>query len=658
MHKFAACAAGLGAMLLLAWWAYAPGLHGAFLFDDFNNLSQLGAYGRVDNFRTLLFYLSSGNADPVGRPLSLLSFLLDADNWPAAPTPFKHTNLLLHLLNGVLLALLLRRLGRRLGCSEGRALAAALLGATLWTLHPLLVSTTLYVVQREAMLPATLTLLGMLLWLDGGERLQQGRRFALARMVAGAWACTVLAVLCKANGVLLPLLLLVMEWTLPECEPRPERTLAVRRSRIVLLVIPSALLALWLLAKLPAAFTGETYGRPWTVGQRLLTEPRVLASYLSSLWLPRASNSSLFNDAFRPSTGWLQPAATLPCLIGVLALLGAGLALRRRHPALSFAILFYFAGQLLESTVIQLELYFEHRNYLPALPMFWPLALWLTGSGGLIAVRRGLAMLLPLLLAGLCHSRAVLWGAPYEQALLLAASDAASPRAQANAASYEVAHGRAGLAVKRLTEATARKPDEAQLALNLVSAECAAGGATPAALEAARYALSHNVEQAELVQRWLVGSIALAARGGCRGLDLDTIASLVASMRANPHYSKGAGHSRDVEELEARLSLAHGDGQAALRHLDAGLRLSPTPDGALVDAALLGSAGFPALGLQHLDLYRTLPPAYRGLHGMPALHLWLLERGGYWTAEFRHMENQLRQDAADQPPHPSRPPSS
>src|SRR4051812_24632122 len=148
--------AGLLALTLAAtWWVYRPGLTGVFLFDDYANLPALGAYGPIDDTTTFLRYITSGHADPTGRPLALLSFLVDARDWPADPAPFKRTNLLLHLLNGALLGWLLLRLGEALVLDARRAAVAAVFGSALWLLHPLLVSTVLYVVQREAMLPAT-----------------------------------------------------------------------------------------------------------------------------------------------------------------------------------------------------------------------------------------------------------------------------------------------------------------------------------------------------------------------------------------------------------------------------------------------------------------------------------------------------------------------
>src|SRR3546814_2781159 len=78
---------------------------------------------------------------------------------------------------------------------------AAVVGAGMWLLHPLFVSTTLYIVQREAMLPATFTLLGSLAWLHGREAITQGNNCrGLAWIAVGLGGCTALGVLSKARS--------------------------------------------------------------------------------------------------------------------------------------------------------------------------------------------------------------------------------------------------------------------------------------------------------------------------------------------------------------------------------------------------------------------------------------------------------------------------
>jgi len=166
---------GLIALLVAIWLVYRPGLDGGFLFDDFANLPSLGITGPTDNGPALARYLTSGTADPTGRPITVASFLIDAQDWPTDPRPFKRTNLIIHLLNVTLLACLLLTLGQRGGLNESHARRAALLAAAIWGLHPFFVSTTLYIVQREAMLPVTFTLMGLLLWLAGRTRFARGQ---------------------------------------------------------------------------------------------------------------------------------------------------------------------------------------------------------------------------------------------------------------------------------------------------------------------------------------------------------------------------------------------------------------------------------------------------------------------------------------------------
>src|SRR6185312_12297617 len=126
---------GIAATVLFA---YYQGLQGSYLFDDFANLASIGGTGPVNTWPTFWRYITSGTADPIGRPLTLLTFLIDARNWPADPYSFKRTNLILHLFNGALLALLLRRLGREAFKHEDRYRIdlAAVVGAGFWLLHP------------------------------------------------------------------------------------------------------------------------------------------------------------------------------------------------------------------------------------------------------------------------------------------------------------------------------------------------------------------------------------------------------------------------------------------------------------------------------------------------------------------------------------------
>jgi tetratricopeptide (TPR) repeat protein len=648
----------------LVWVIYSPGLHGGFLFDDFANLPSLGAQGPIDNWPAFWRYITSGHADPTGRPVAMLSFLMDARDWPAAPFPFKRTNLLLHLANGTLLALLLRRLGRSLVEPQGleaparivwRTDLAAVLAASIWLLHPLWVSTTLYIVQREAILPATFTLLGLLLWLRGREALSHGRTgTGLLQITAGLGACTLLGILCKANGVLLPLLALTIEYTALRCSTK-ESTPIYRQAMYLLAWLPAALVALYLAWE---GARGLLYGisaiRPWTLGQRLLTEPRVLVDYLALLWLPRPFTAGLFNDQVQASTSLLNPISTLLSLCLVSGLIFAACHIRKRHPALAAAILFFFIGQSLESSTVALELYFEHRNYLPAMLMFWPLALWLCNASLNSKLpmpgigRPVLALAIVAGLSAMTHAGAGLWGNSRDQSILWAKLNPDSPRAQVNAAQDEMNSGRPDLAAERLRPLLTKHPDQVQLALNLFGAECLLGNVSDATLNAAQTSLATTRDPGTLLTNWFTRIIGQTRSTSvpCPQLTSATIEKLLDAAASNPNFKDTPGRLQDVYYLKGLLALRGNRPTIASQNFNRALDLQVRAAIALKQAALLGASGYPQLGLDHLARYESLrSKESKPEFGMPRLHAWVLQRQQYWPHELARLQATLQQDA-------------
>lgn len=659
----------LASLLTLAWFAYRPGLSGAFLFDDLGSLPKLGATGPVDHWDTFWRYITCGTADPTGRPLALLSFLLNAHNWPANPYPFKVTNVLLHLFNGMLLAAVLWKLGQvliqppaneemqeshGLDCKQSapgtRCIAiGTLFGTGCWLLHPLLVSTTLYVVQREAMLSATFVLMGILGWIISRTKLGRRSALPLAGMAASTWLCTLLAVLCKGNGALLPLLVLLIEWIVlaphyPASSPDSKRRMKL--AVFTFLILPSIVLVAYLFQALPGAIRDTSNIRGWTVGQRLLTEPRVLADYLRLLFVPHIYSSGLFNDAFPVSTSWLHPVSTLPCILFILALIGTGFALRKRHPAIALALLFYFAGQLMESGWIPLELYFEHRNYLPAMLLFWPIGL-AAGHPGPLRLMRTLAALAVFALLGiLTAQRATLWGNATQQAHAWAAINPNSARAQTSAALYDLQNGHPRLAAARLQMALSMHPDDVQIPLNLITAECRLGTINTATLLAARTALSTDRVGGSVVFHWFGDTLTLLDKNVCHGLDDHDLQGLLDAAERNPHWRQFPGMRQDRYHLQGMLDLARKQPEQALSDFNLALEQAPGPAIALSQAATLGVADHPCLGLMHLDHFAALPKRRETGFSMTRLHAWVLQRQGYWDREINNLRHELENAAS------------
>lgn len=344
---------------------YWPGLAGPFVLDDHGSLSALGELGGVRDWETLKAFVLGGFTGPTGRPLTLLTFLIDGSSWPTDPWPFKRTNLLLHIVNGGLLAVLATQIFR-LANFEDDSKWLGLLCAAAWLLHPFLVSTTLYPVQRMAQLAATFVFSGMSLYIYARKLLaiEPAKAYVAMSIVVGGF--TILAVMSKENGVLLPLLIGVLEFTL--IRPLAPRLGSPNRLWVAVFVVLPTLAVLGALAKygLSGNFFEPNPPRDYSTYERLLTQARVVFDYLGHWFVPKLYTTGVFQDHFSVSTGVVTPITTALSITFHVGLLGVAFYARRRLPLLAFSVLFYYCGHLLESTILNLELYFEHRNYLPA----------------------------------------------------------------------------------------------------------------------------------------------------------------------------------------------------------------------------------------------------------------------------------------------------
>ncbi|MCB1555559.1 MAG: tetratricopeptide repeat protein [Xanthomonadales bacterium] len=645
------------AVFTAVWACYSPGLAGGFLFDDENNLRSLGAYGPIEDGRTLLYYLTSGIADLTGRPVSVASFLFDANNWPADPYPFKRTNLIIHLLNGALLLAVVWRLelrlsqaGHNLPTTESGARWIALLAAGCWLAHPLFVSTTLYVVQRHAMLPMTFVLAALLSW---------DRAFSLhlSRSPLGAWAwgtlgigvCGLAAALSKPNGLLAPALLwIAFVWFYRSLLVDSDESIrrGVRANVMLALVLPASLVLLALTTRIPSSLE-YTGGRSFTFLERVLSQPRALMEYLSSLAVPRMGGGGLFVEDFAKSTSLLDPPTTLPALIAIAGLIAFAIWGRRRWPVASFSIAFFFAAQLIESSVIMLELFFEHRSYLPAAFLFWPLARVLAGGANRIAARLAGSVALLTLLLSLTLVRASDWGNPIRLAQLSATHRPDSIRAQIAAANMPAPGETPEQVADRLAAALDRLGPDTEGAFNLVGAECQAGRLTERAIQHVDAALEVETQWHHEMIVWLRNAMLVAAEVRCPNLDLDLLDRWLGLARRNRASTGNSTRQQNLTHLQGVLALRRGDPQRALAEFNSALDAEPNPDTALMQAAMLGDAGAPGLGLAHLDHFQNRSQRIAiKLHSMQQLHRWLIERTGYYEREFAHLRAALR-EAAD-----------
>ncbi|SEW01785.1 hypothetical protein SAMN04515660_1821 [Luteibacter sp. 329MFSha] len=359
----------MAGMLLVAM-AYLPGISGNWLFDDYPNIVDNKAVQPKDaTIASLSAAALSSPSSDFKRPLASLSFAANYLLSGLDPAAMKLTNIAIHLANGLLVFLLARLLlagGGRV--PDRRDGMHAALVATLWMALPINLTAVLYVVQRMESLANLFVLAGLVGYMIGRRRMLAGRRGLL--LAAGSLVvATAIGVLAKETAILTVVYALLIETFVFRWRESIDGTQGVSRRTVALfvivLVIPLLIGGSILVPRLLADATWAP--RSFTLRERLLSECRIVASYLRWTLLPTPSGLSFYHDDFVVSKGWLTPWTTLASAAFLVTLAGAAIAVRRRWPLVSLGIGWFFACHALTATIIPLELIYEHRNYFASL---------------------------------------------------------------------------------------------------------------------------------------------------------------------------------------------------------------------------------------------------------------------------------------------------
>ncbi len=362
-------------VLLAVGVAYLPGLNGPFIFDDAPNLMENQKVHieelSVDSIYNAIFSIRSG---PLYRPISMLSVALNYYWGGAEVWNYKIVNLSIHTLSTLAVFYLVYNLLRAFALLQPGVCRlklpqqqwwAALLAAALWGLHPLNLTSVLYVIQRMASLAGLFTFLAVALYLQGRIALHQCQR-GVGWYWSAAGLMTILGILSKENALLIPLFIALVEACTGRWFASDRRWLYFFQSMRVVSYLGLLALGL-LLAYFWNNLTGGYYSRPFSMEERLLTELRVLWHYLSWIFVPDIRAMGLFHDDIAVSRGLLSPLTTVLSMAGILFTLLIAWFLRVKQPLMALAIFWFFTAHLLESTIIPIELVHEHRNYVALL---------------------------------------------------------------------------------------------------------------------------------------------------------------------------------------------------------------------------------------------------------------------------------------------------
>jgi hypothetical protein len=329
---------------------YSPSLSGPFVFDDYD-LLEVWSSVRAGDLPSLW---SSG------RPVLMLTYVLNHHYSGFDPFWFHVTSVLLHCLNAFLL---------------WRFLAALLAAGTLdeWVpqgLRPLLLygvpllfltspiqtESVAYISSRSEVLATTFYLSA--LWVFA-SKLRDRKRWLTAVLVMLLFAA---AALSKQDKLTLPFAILLLDYLLLS-------KLDWRRMQDnwpTYALFAGGLVAGLLVVVRPFLYAPSAgFGLDWQT--YLLTQFRMYFLYLRLLLVPFGLNA---DPDIAPSTSLWQHFSWL-ALVGLVAMIAASIYFHRRRPLIAFGALFFFLTLAPTSTFYPLlDFAAERRLYLPSIGFF------------------------------------------------------------------------------------------------------------------------------------------------------------------------------------------------------------------------------------------------------------------------------------------------
>lgn len=543
---------------------YWPGLSGGFMLDDYSSLPSL--FKTIDSCGFWCGVMS-GSTGPTGRPISLLTFAVQANYWPHAYS-FKLINVFIHLANTALVFFILKLLLKRL-YPASPFFYISLFSAVLWAIWPLQVSSVLYAIQRMVLISSFFVLLGVLFYLYCRVRLETIWKGELNKWLFLCFGLSIfglLAIYSKESGILLLVYICVLEGSIFRIVDRKEMTghsesdIYLKIFRLGGLCFPFSLFVIVILYKYVGNAEYFYMTREFNLEERLLTQGSVITDYIQSLILPKVSDLGLYHDAYPVSKSLFEPFSTLISWLFIAITICLAWLLRKKYLFLSIAIFWFYAGHILESTILPLELYFEHRNYLPSI--FIALALVL-GTFKLFATASRLSvryifMLISLvyvcMILAITYSQTRLWGNEFEYAIVQAHENPDSVRARTLLVDLYNRLGEVDKGYEEMLKMQQDFPRVAGLIVGNVEFACFDAKypllpieTVAPQLEAAKFGYGAIVTVA--------GSLKEIFDGECSNVSIDYLLEIIYALKRNPAY---ANKIRMLKGYEVSIYIAQG----------------------------------------------------------------------------------------------------
>jgi tetratricopeptide (TPR) repeat protein len=353
-------------------------------------------------------YSDRNNPAVLYRPVACLTFALNHYFGRLEVFGYHLINILIHLLSSIFLFLFIYHT-LNLPCLRTKyapkSYFIALLATTLWAINPVQTQAVTYIVQRMASLAGMFYIMSMFFYLKA-RTVHTSDRKVLVLILCIVFFLMALG--SKENAAMLPLSIFFYEILLIQ-DTTGEK---LRRYLKLFAIVAGAILIFcftyfYIQGGNIFSFLNGYENRPFTLAQRLLTEPRIIIFYVSLLLYPMPNRLNIAHPV-QISTSLFEPISTAFSILFIAGTITYAIYLAKKRPLFSFCILFFFLNHAIESTILPLELIFEHRNYIPSLLFFVPVAIGFSNLLQFYAkkhvMKYTISVFVILLLIGLGHS--------------------------------------------------------------------------------------------------------------------------------------------------------------------------------------------------------------------------------------------------------------
>ena len=352
---------------------YANTLNSPFVYDDFPNIVD-NTHIRISAF-DLHSILDSGHRSPSHRrPIANISFAINYLFGKYDVRGYHIVNIIVHIINAILVYSFSIVLLRDTACIRKAAGTLhssdqiqftpigfiPLLAALIFAAHPIQIQSVTYIVQRMNSLSVMFYLLSFLGYRFGRMNTIKWQRHGLWIAAGLSWA---LALGTKEIAVTLPIVICLYEWLVIQ----DLRIDWLRKHYLYIagLICLSVLVTYAVLdGTLFYRITNSYVGRDFDMSQRVMTQSRVIILYLSLLLFPHPSRLNLLHP-ITTSQSLISPITTLFSIAAILLLIAGAIICTKRSRLFSFCIFWFFINLAVESSIIGLEMIYEHRLYLP-----------------------------------------------------------------------------------------------------------------------------------------------------------------------------------------------------------------------------------------------------------------------------------------------------